>query len=103
MFTSKNRRLAAILFADIVGYTALMQKDEIIALLENIPATQGYSLSKGYATYRLTKLYELKGDLDKALYKSDLFLDLYEDCDEKYQPWVAEVTERRNRILNKVN
>ena len=28
MSTSKNRRLAAILFADIVGYTALMQKDE---------------------------------------------------------------------------
>ena len=24
-----NRRLAAILFADIVGYTALMQSDEI--------------------------------------------------------------------------
>jgi len=31
MSTSKNRRLAAILFADIVGYTALMQKDEITA------------------------------------------------------------------------
>ncbi len=32
MFTSKNRRLAAILFADIVGYTALMQADEPQAL-----------------------------------------------------------------------
>ncbi len=31
MSTSKNRRLAAILFADIVGYTALMQRDEITA------------------------------------------------------------------------
>ncbi len=31
MSTSKNRKLAAILFADIVGYTALMQKDEITA------------------------------------------------------------------------
>lgn len=31
MSTSKNRRLAAILFADIVGYTALMQKDELTA------------------------------------------------------------------------
>ena len=31
MSTSKNRRLAAILFADIVGYTALMQRDEIQA------------------------------------------------------------------------
>ena len=28
MSTSKNRRLAAILFADIVGYTAMMQSDE---------------------------------------------------------------------------
>ncbi len=28
---SKKRKLAAILFADIVGYTALMQKDEITA------------------------------------------------------------------------
>jgi len=27
----KNRKLAAILFADIVGYTALMQKDEVAA------------------------------------------------------------------------
>lgn len=31
MSTLKNRKLAAILFADIVGYTALMQKDEISA------------------------------------------------------------------------
>ncbi len=37
MSTSKNRQLAAILFADIVGYTALMQRDEQIAatLLRN--------------------------------------------------------------------
>ena len=28
MSTSKNRRLTAILFADIVGYTALMGRDE---------------------------------------------------------------------------
>ena len=32
MSTSKNRRLAAILFADIVGYTAAMQNDESQAL-----------------------------------------------------------------------
>ena len=31
MTASKNRQLAAILFADIVGYTALMQKDELTA------------------------------------------------------------------------
>lgn len=32
MSTSKNRRLAAILFADIVGYTSLMQINEQEAL-----------------------------------------------------------------------
>ena len=32
MSTSKNRQLAAILFADIVGYTALMEKDESDAI-----------------------------------------------------------------------
>jgi len=31
MSTSKNRRLSAILFADIVGYTSLMQTDEVQA------------------------------------------------------------------------
>ncbi len=33
MVTSKSRQLAAILFADIVGYTALMQKDEADAIV----------------------------------------------------------------------
>ena len=32
MSIQKNRRLAAVLFADIVGYTALMQSDEGVAL-----------------------------------------------------------------------
>lgn len=32
MNTSKNRKLAAILFADIVGYTAIMQQDEAHAI-----------------------------------------------------------------------
>ena len=31
MKDQKNRKLAAILFADIVGYTALMQRDEATA------------------------------------------------------------------------
>lgn len=87
--------------ADI--YEQYGEYDKSIALLENIPATQGYALTKGYATYRLTKLYELAGNMDRALYKSDLFLNLYQDCDEKYKSWVAEVEERRNRLLKLVN
>jgi len=48
MVTSKSRQLAAILFADIVGYTALMQKDEadaiaILSRFQNVIKTNANS------------------------------------------------------------
>ena len=38
-YQNKKRRLAAILFADIAGYTAIMEKDEssASALLQKFP------------------------------------------------------------------
>ena len=53
MSTSKNRKLAAILFADIVGYTSLIQKDE---------ATANVALEKFHSTLN-TKVITHKGQV----------------------------------------
>jgi tetratricopeptide (TPR) repeat protein len=73
-----------------------------IAYLENIPAVQGYGLSKGYATYRLTQLYELTEEHGKAIAKCNWLIKNYKDCDEVYRPWVEEVTARRDRLMKRI-
>jgi class 3 adenylate cyclase/TolB-like protein len=74
-----------------------------IQRLENLPAGSNYYKSKGYATYRLTQLYEKNGDIMKAIAKCDLLLKTYKDCDEKFRPWVEEVAERRERLIATIN
>ena len=42
-------------------------------------------------------------DLKTALTKSNLFLESYKNCDEKYKPWVEEVRKRRDRLFAQLN
>ncbi|NNE76058.1 MAG: hypothetical protein HKN31_03195, partial [Pricia sp.] len=89
------------MLADI--YEEKQEYEKGIQRLENLPMWRGYHESKGYATYRLTQLYEKSGVIDKALAKCNLFLRNYKDCDEKYRPWWNEVAERQKRLINKIN
>ena len=77
--------------------------EKSIAHFENIPVVDAFAFSKGYATYRLSRLYELNGDSQKAIAKCNLLIDNYKDCDKKYQPWVEEVKERRERLIAAIN
>ncbi len=88
------------MLADI--YEEQGEVDKAIAFLENIPVIHAFSMSKGYATYRLSRLYEKSGLTDKALAKCNLLIKDYADCDEKYKPWVEEVTQRRDRLMARV-
>jgi tetratricopeptide (TPR) repeat protein len=89
------------ILADI--YEAQQEYEKGIQRLENLPMWRNYHESKGYATYRLTQLYEKNGDINKALAKCDLFLRHYKDCDEKFRPWYDEVAERQQRLITHVN
>ncbi len=63
----------------------------------------GSGAMNAYQNYKLSDWYAQIGEPEKALQRCNLLLKHFQNCDEKYKPWVAEVTERRNRILNKVN
>ena len=63
----------------------------------------GFPTFRGYANYQLSNWYEQIGDRENALIKSNLFLDSYKNCDEKYRPWVDEVKARRDRIIAQMN
>lgn len=89
------------MLADI--YEEQQEYEKSIQRLENLPMWRNYHESKGYATYRLTQLYEKSGEINKALAKCDLFLRNYKDCDEKFRPWWNEVAERQKRLINKMN
>ena len=75
--------------------------EKAIAQIENLPTMENFTITHGYATYRLTQLYELAGQIDKAFAKCDLFIRDYADCDEQYQPWLTEVKARRERLMAK--
>ncbi|NND79495.1 MAG: hypothetical protein HKN53_06330, partial [Maribacter sp.] len=63
----------------------------------------GLPTFRGYATYQLSNWYEQIGDSENALIKSNLFLESYKNCDEKYKPWVEEVKARKERLIAKMN
>lgn len=78
--------------------------EKAILRLENFPLYNlNYVSAHGYATYRLTQLYEKSGNISKALAKCNVFLKNYKDCDDKYRPWWDEVTERRKRLVDQIN
>lgn len=89
-----------IILAEIYGEKREYEKS--IARLENIPHQTGFEFVKGYATYRLSYFYEKVEDMDKAIAKYNLFIKDYSDCDEKYRPWLEEVTERREGVMAKL-
>ena len=57
----------------------------------------------GYRNYRLSQWYEAIGDTKNALTKCNIFLESYKNCDKKYQPWIEEVTARRDRLTTRMN
>jgi tetratricopeptide (TPR) repeat protein len=63
----------------------------------------GFPTFRGYATYQLSNWYEQIGDRENALLKSNLFLESYKNCDEKYRPWVEEVKARKERLISQLN
>ena len=77
------------------------QYEKAIQTLEYPSFWLGYPLMSGYATYRLTDLYEKTGQDNKALEKCNILLENYKNCDPKYQPWVEEIRQRRDRIMSK--
>ncbi len=76
--------------------------ESAIAYFENFPVGIGYQNIHGYILYKLGEWYEQTGNLNEALHNCNLLLDYYQDCDEKYRPWVEETQKRRDRIISKI-
>ena len=53
----------------------------------------------GFSQYKQAQLYELKGDRDKALEIYDNFIHYYQDCDDKYKPWLEDAQARRDALF----
>lgn len=66
---SAVRRLTAIMFADIVGYTAMMQKDELMALQARSKFKK--NLEEKIAEYK-GQILELKGDGSLCIFASTI-------------------------------
>jgi len=69
-----------------------------ISRLENIPVTPDYAIVKGYTTYRLSQLYELNGQVEKAITQCDVLIQDFQSCDAQFRPWVQECRARRDRL-----
>ena len=67
MKEKKVRQLAAVMFADIVGYTALMQRDERIA--SNVRARHREVFRQQHKLYR-GKIIQYYGDGVLSVFKS---------------------------------
>ena len=63
----------------------------------------GGEIMMGYRNYKLSEWYEAIGDHQNALTRSNIFLESYKNCDEKYKPWVEEVTAHRDRLFARLN
>ena len=63
----------------------------------------GGDILYGYRNYKLSQWYEALGDAQKALKKSNIFLESYKNCDAKYRSWVEEVKGRKNRLIARMN
>ena len=72
--------------------------EKAISLYNPSQLGPGLPTFRGYATYQLSNWYEQIGDRENALLKSNLFLESYKNCDEKYRPWVEEVKARKERL-----
>ena len=74
--------------------------EKAIAYFENFSIHIGYEYVSGYSIFRLSDWYEQIGNLNEALHNCNLLLEYYQDCDEKYKPWVEETQKRRDRIIS---
>jgi class 3 adenylate cyclase/tetratricopeptide (TPR) repeat protein len=77
--------------------------EKAISHFGHVNIIMGYELVRSYGAYKKSQWYEEIGDTENALAKCNLFLESYKDCDEKYRPWVEEVKERKDRLIDAMN
>lgn len=87
----------SILAANIYAEQGLYKKS--IPYYENMVATPGNIFLKGYRLYKLGQWYEKIGNTEKALKNYDLLISHYNDCDEKYKPWVENAQIGKKRLI----
>jgi tetratricopeptide (TPR) repeat protein len=94
--SQRNSLDKSLMLADIYEEKGLYTLS--IARLENIPVTPNFPFVKGYATYRLSQLYELNGQVEESIAKCEMLIQDFQACDARFRPWVEECTIRRDRL-----